>query len=124
MHEHHGFLTKTNDVQMYDQTDYLAGAMDWYKTIYKPLAAIITNSRLDRHFPGRTNSDLYAYISYHQWEKGKEREYGIGIDQLIPKHMEEFRLKMEHLKDMELPEMKHWISAFILIEVKAGKKTR
>ncbi|WP_457552754.1 Lrp/AsnC ligand binding domain-containing protein [Desulfobacula sp.] len=120
--EHHGFLMKTNNVQMDDQIDYLAAAMDWYKTIYNPLAVIIKNSRLDRHFPGRTNSDLYTYISYHQWEKGKEREYGIGIDQLIPKHMEEFRLKMEHLKDMELPEMKHWISAFILIEVKAGKE--
>ncbi len=120
--EHHGFLVKTNDVEIDDQMDYLSAAMDWYKTIYKPLSAIIKNSRLDRHFPKRTKSDLYAYISNHQWEKGKEREYGIGIDQLIPKHMEEFRLKMEHLKDIELPEMKHWISAFILIEVKVGKE--
>ena len=116
--EHHGFLMKTNDVKI----EYLAAAMDWFKTIYKPLAAIIKNSRLDRHFPKRTKSDLYAYISNHQWEKGKEREYGIGIDQLIPKHMEEFRLKMEQLNDFELPEMKHWISAFILIEVKVGKE--
>lgn len=116
--EHYGFLVKTDN----DQTDYLAAAMDWYKTIYKPLTAIIKNSRLDRHFPNRTKSDLYAYISIHQWEKGKERDYGIGIDQLIPKHMEEFRLKMEQLKDFELPEMKHWISAFILIEVKIGKE--
>jgi uncharacterized ParB-like nuclease family protein len=128
--EHHGFLIKTNDAQIdvqndakiEVQVDYLAAAMDWYKTIYSPLAAIITNSRLDRCFPNRTRSDLYAYISNHQWEKGKERDYGIGIDQLIPKHMEEFRLKMEQLKDVDLPEMKHWISAFMLIEVKVGKE--
>jgi len=116
--EHHGFLIKTEN----DQIDYLTAAKDWYKTIYTPLAAIIKNSRLDSYFPRRTKSDLYAYITNHQWEKGKEREYGIGIDQLIPKHMEEFRLKMEQLKDFELPEMKHWISAFILIEVKVGKE--
>lgn len=116
--EHHGFLMKTSD----EQIDGQAAAMDWYKTIYKPLAAIIKNSRLGYHFPNRTKSDLYVYISIHQWEKGKEREYGIGIDQLIPKNMEEFRLKMEQLKDFEMPEMKHWISAFILMEVKVGKE--
>lgn len=116
--EHHGFLMKTRN----DKIDYLAVAMDWYQTIYTPLAAIIKNSRLDRCFPNRTRSDLYVYISNHQWEKGKEREYGIGIDQLIPKHMEEFRLKMEQIKDFDLPEMKHWISAFMLIEVKIGKE--
>jgi len=116
--EHHGFLMKTSD----DQIDYHAAAIDWYKTIYKPLAAIIKNSRLDSYFPNRTRSDLYAYIAICQWEKGKEREYDIGIDQLIPKSMEEFRLKMEQLKEFELPEMKLLISAFILIEVKVGKE--
>lgn len=116
--EHHGFLLKTTD----DQIDYHAAAIDWYKTIYKPLAAIIKNSRLDSQFSNRTKSDLYVYMSTHQWVKGKEREYGIGFDQLIPKNMEEFRLKMEQLKEFELPEMKHWISAFILIEVKVGKE--
>ncbi len=116
--EHYDFLLNESD----DRIDYYAAAIDWYKTIYKPLAAIIKNSRLDCHFPNRTKSDLYAYISIHQWEKGKKREYGIGIDQLIPKNMEEFRLKMEQLKDFKLPEMEHWISAFILIEVKVGKE--
>ena len=116
--DHHGYLMKTSD----DETDYLFAAMDWYRTIYRPLVTIIKNSRLNRHFTKRTRSDLYAYISNHQWVRGKEREYGIGIDQLIPKDMEEFRLKMEKLKDLEMPEMKHWISAFILIEVKAGKE--
>ncbi len=116
--EHHVFLMKAGD----DETDYLVAAMDWYKTIYTPLETIIKNSRLDRRFSKRTRSDLYAYISNHQWVRGKERKYGIGIDQLIPKNMEEFRLKMKQLKDLELPEMKHWISAFILIEVKAGKE--
>ncbi|RLB93111.1 MAG: transcriptional regulator [Deltaproteobacteria bacterium] len=116
--EHHDFLMEAND----EQIDYFTAAMDWYKTIYKPLATIIKNSRLGYHFPKRTKSDLYTYISIHQWEKGKTREYGIGIDQLIPKNMEEFRLKMEKLRDCELPEMKHWISAFILIEVKVGKE--
>jgi len=116
--EHHEYLVQTVD----DKVDYYVAAMDWYRTIFKPLVTIIKNSRLDRPFSKRTASDLYSYISNHQWVRGREREYGIGIDQLIPRNMEEFRLKMEQLKDLELPEMKHWISAFILIEVKAGKE--
>jgi DNA-binding Lrp family transcriptional regulator len=118
INEHYEFLLGTNK----EEIDFHAAAMDWYKTIYQPLSAIIKNSRIGYHFPNRTNSDLYVYISIHQWEKGKKRKYGIGIDQLIPKKMEEFRLKMDQLKDFELPEMKHWISAFILIEVKVGKE--
>lgn len=119
--EHHVFLRKTSD----DKVDYLVAAMDWYKTIYSPLVAIIKNSRLNRHFTKRTRSDLYIYISNHQWVRGKERDYGIGVDQLIPKNMEEFRAKMSKMKKLvhaEVPEMKHWISAFILIEVKVGKE--
>jgi len=116
--EHHVFLMNATD----GKVDYLVAAMDWYKTIYTPLITIIKNSRLDRHFAKRTRADLYAYISNHQWVRGKEREYGIGVDQLIPKNMEEFRSKMESLKDVDLPEMKHWISAFVLLEVTIGKE--
>lgn len=97
-------------------------ADDWYRTIYRPLAGIIKNSHLPGHFPKRTVADLYAYISFHQWERGRSRKYGIGIDQLIPQKMEEFRLKMTSIKEYDLPEMKHWMSAFILISVRVGQE--
>ena len=99
-------------------------ASDWYRTIYLPLATIIGKSHLPASFPKRTVADLYTYISFHQWEKGRKRNYGIGIDQLIPRHMEEFRAKMANMKEIELPEMRHRISAFILITVKAGRELR
>ena len=97
-------------------------ADDWYRTIYRPLAGIIRNSRLPGYFPKRTVSDLYAYISFHQWELGRSRKYGIGVDQLIPKNMEEFRSKMSTMKEFEPLEMKHWVSAFILISVRVGQE--
>ena len=99
-------------------------ALDWHETIYLPLTAIIEKNRLPGAFPKRTAADLYAYISFHQWEKGRTRRYGIGVDQLIPKNMEEFRAKTANMKDIELPEMHHWISAFILMTVKAGREMR
>ena len=99
-------------------------AQDWYKTIYSPLIAIIEKEQLIQHFQNRTLSDLYAYISFHQWEKNLSRKYGIGIDKLIPKDMEAFRNKMADMKEQQYPEMQQDITAFVLINVKAKSEYR
>ena len=69
-------------------------ALDWYRTIYRPLCAIIQRSNLIDSFPGRTTADLYAYVTFHQWKEGRQRHYGAGISKLIEQNMEEFRNKM------------------------------
>jgi ParB/Sulfiredoxin domain/Lrp/AsnC ligand binding domain len=94
-------------------------ASDWYETIYRPLVAIIRKGNLLRLFPQRTLDDLYAYISYHQWELGRKRKYGIGIDRLIPNNMEAFREKMANTCKAEYPEMLREITAFVLMNVVA-----
>jgi hypothetical protein len=100
-------------------------AKDWYETIYRPLIAIIRKGRLIEHFPGRTLADLYTFISVHQWDK-KDRglRYGIGISELVPKNMEEFRRKMAQLKETEYPDMLREITAFVLINASAKKEIR
>lgn len=111
--EHQAWLSaeKQQDIS------YRKAAADWYSTIYRPLASIIGKSGLVNSFTNRTVDDLYLYISVHQWEKGKSRKYGIGIDKLIPKDMEEFREKMTEHKEQEYPEMRREIVAFILLNV-------
>ena len=99
-------------------------AQDWYKTIYSPLIAIIDKEQLIGHFQNRTLADLYAYISFHQWEKNLSRKYGIGIDKLIPKDMEAFRNKMADMKEQQYPELQRDITAFVLIIVKAKSEYR
>jgi hypothetical protein len=100
-------------------------AKDWYKTIYRPLVAIIKKGHLLEHFPGRTWADFYAFISVHQWDrKDQGLRYGIGISKLVPKEMEEFRRKMAKLKETEYPEMLREITAFVLINVSAKKEIR
>lgn len=99
------------------EVSYKEAASDWYKTIYRPLVILIENSRLVKSFPGRTVDDLYLYISVHQWEKGKKRKYGIGVDKLIPTDMEDFRKKMAENIEPEYPEMKREITVFILLNV-------
>ena len=94
-------------------------AEDWYTTIYQPMTSIIQKGDLLPSFPGRTLDDLYAYISFHQWEKGRMRRYGIGIDKLIPRDMEAFREKMAKMNKEEYPEMLRSITAFITLNVEA-----
>jgi DNA-binding Lrp family transcriptional regulator len=100
-------------------------AKDWYKTIYRPLVAIIKKGHLLEHFPGRTLADLYTFLSVHQWERNDPGlRYGIGISKLVPKDMEEFRRKMASLKETQYPEMLREITAFVLINVSAKKEIR
>jgi len=118
--QHQDFLKRPGS----GPVSFREAATDWYQTIYRPLAGIIKKSHLPNAFTQRTLADLYTYISFHQWEKGRKRKYGIGIDQLIPKKMADFRAKMLDMDEIELPEMKHWILAFVLVSVKAGRDYR
>ena len=105
--------------------DFQKAAHDWYATIYEPLIAIIKKGGLIKHVPGRTLADLYTFISVHQWErKDHGLSYGIGISQMVPKNMEDFRKKMAKLKETEYPEMLREITAFVLINVSAKKDVR
>ena len=88
------------------------------------MLSIIDKGGLIQHFPKRTLADLYAYISFYQWVEGRKRKYGIGIDKLIPKDMEEFRKKMTGKETSEYPDMQRDITAFVLINVKAKSEFR
>ena len=113
--KHHKFLKHETKKPV----SFESAAKDWYKTIYRPLNDIIDQGRLIEAFPGRTIADLYTYISIHQWDNRRTRNYGSAIDRLISDNMEEFRKKMSNMKEGEYPEMQRRITAFILINVKA-----
>jgi DNA-binding Lrp family transcriptional regulator len=116
--KHRSFL----DHERGSPVSFQDAVLDWYKTIYLPLVAAIRKGNLIESFPNRTLADLYVYISWHQWEKGSTRKYGIGIDQSIPKDMEAFRKKMSDKKELEYPEMKREITAFVLMNVAAKRE--
>jgi hypothetical protein len=118
--DHQAYLNRTFGKAISLKT----AAQDWYQTIYSPLLSIIETGDLIRFFPKRNPADLYAYMSYHQWELGRKRKYGIGIDKQIPNDMEEFRNKMADLKKQEYPDMQRGITAFVLINVKAKSEYR
>ncbi len=105
-----------------DSPSFETAAMTGTRTIFRPLCAIIRRGRLLESLPGRSVADLYTYIAVHQWETGRRRWYGSGIDELIPDDMEAFRKKMMETKDCDYPEMRRGITAFILMNVQAKKE--
>ncbi len=103
--------------ELRQEVDFIQAAGDWFRTIYKPLYSMVAKSSLAKSFPNRTVDDLCLYISVYQWEQSQERDYGIGIDKLIPNNMEEFRTKMAEYTEAEYPEMKREITFFVLLNV-------
>ena len=99
------------------ETEFKKAAQDWYDTIYTPLTILINKGNLIQHFPKRSIADLYTYITYHHWEITSNRQYGIGIDRLIPRSMEAFRTAMLEKNIPDYPEMKRSITAFVLINI-------
>jgi hypothetical protein len=118
--EHQRYLQEAGE----DNVTFEKASLDWFKTIYRPFRILLKRSRLADSFPQRTVDDLFAYITFHQWKEGRKRRYGIGIDKLVPKNMEEFRRKMSDLKDTQYPEMKQGINVFILMNVQARKENK
>lgn len=40
---------------------------NWYDTVYMPVVTCIRNRDVLRHFPGRTEADLYRWVMEHRW---------------------------------------------------------
>lgn len=119
--DHQRYLQETEN----ESVSLMDAARDWFNTIYRPLKGIIEKGRLIEGFPGRTIDDLCAYVAVHQWNMPDQvRQYGIGINALVPRNMEEFRNKMTNMKESEYPEMRREITAFVLMVVMAKKEYR
>jgi hypothetical protein len=118
--QHQTYLSRSRN----NGVTFSDAAKDWYESIYRPLTAIIRRGDLLKFFPKRTLDDLYAYISYHQWEEERKRNYGIGIDRLIPNNMEAFREKMATQSRDDYPEMLRHITAFVLMNVRGKNEKR
>ncbi|MBF0378592.1 MAG: Lrp/AsnC ligand binding domain-containing protein [Desulfamplus sp.] len=138
IHEHHEYLRNSAGITKSDLDSiplnsafnassaafttpitFASAARDWYKTIYQPFCSIIKRGNIVETFPNRTLSDLYVYISFGHWKRKRPAQYGIGLGKLIPETMEEFRIEMKELNEVEYPEMKQSITAFVLMIVRA-----
>jgi hypothetical protein len=66
-HKYYLNLDKPKEIPLRD------AILSWYDTVYRPVVSIIQERRMLHAFPGRTDADLYVWISRH-WDELK-RQY-------------------------------------------------
>ncbi len=71
---HHHFLTLLQERDV----PYEEAATDWYDEVYLPTVRVIRERGTLRDFPGRTETDLYLWVSEHRAEL--ERELGWEVE--------------------------------------------
>jgi hypothetical protein len=50
-------------LQQYREVDMAEASASWYDNVYKPIADLIREYNILAHFPGRTEADLYLWIT-------------------------------------------------------------
>jgi nucleotide-binding universal stress UspA family protein len=60
------------------EISYEEAVAHWYDTVYLPVAQVIENMGVLRDFPGRTEADLYLWISEHRSALEMEMNRGIS----------------------------------------------
>lgn len=66
VHRHYMGLEQQREIPYED------AVVHWYDTVYQPVAQIIHNQGILRHFPNRTETDLYLWIAEHRGELEEE----------------------------------------------------
>jgi hypothetical protein len=58
--------------------------------VYLPMVEAIRKHDLLRHFPGRTEADLYRWIMDHRWYMREQRGADPGPDEAAEDYLERF----------------------------------
>lgn len=65
------------DLERMVDTPYREAVTDWYDRIYTPVVHVIRQQNILRYFPGRTETDLYVWVSEHRARLRKELGWDI-----------------------------------------------
>jgi hypothetical protein len=70
---------------------------DWYDAVYMPVVESIRRHDVLKHFPGRTEADLYRWIMEHRWYMREKQGSDPGPDEATEDYVERFGQR--HLTD-------------------------
>ncbi|MFO7170753.1 MAG: DUF4032 domain-containing protein [Chloroflexota bacterium] len=63
---------------------------DWYDNVYTPVIEAIRRHDVLRHFPGRTEADLYRWIMDHRWYMRERSGADPGPEEAVEDYVEHF----------------------------------
>jgi hypothetical protein len=71
---------------------YQLAAADWYDHVYLPMVEVVRQMEVIKHFPGRSESDLYMWLIRHQQALREQHRLGKVA---LPEPAEEFLRSLE-----------------------------
>ncbi len=66
---------------------------DWYDTVYLPVVRAIREQDILKHFPGRTEADLYLWVSDHYHYLKETCEHNVSPEEAVADYGELFRAR-------------------------------
>jgi hypothetical protein len=63
---------------------------DWYDNVYMPVVESIRRHGVLRHFPGRTEADLYRWIMDHRWNMRERTGADPGAEEATEDYLEHY----------------------------------
>ncbi len=93
--ELHRYLLEQESNEPFDEDEAMAlqiAAADWYDHVYLPMIEVVRHSDVIKHFPGRSETDLYMWLIKHQVALREQHNLG-KVD--LPDIVEEFLQSVE-----------------------------
>ena len=73
---------------------YAEAVVSWYDRVYQPIVEAIRRTGILRQFPGRTEADLYVWLSEHLYYLAKEQGKAPDLQQTAREFAEKYGAKL------------------------------
>jgi uncharacterized ParB-like nuclease family protein len=73
---------------------YEEGVLSWYARVYRPIVEAVRKTEILRQFPGRTEADLYVWLSEHLYYLAQEREIAPDLEKTAREFAEKYGAKL------------------------------
>jgi nucleotide-binding universal stress UspA family protein len=104
VHRYYMGLNRKSPVSMVDAVNH------WFEAYYLPIVQVIRERNLLRDFPGRTETDLYIWISEHQ----TVLKEGLGWDISTQSAVQDFRWRFGRSPALVLSRSFYWLRDWLL----------
>jgi nucleotide-binding universal stress UspA family protein len=94
-------------------------SVDWYDEIYKPVVRIVRRRGILRDFPGRTETDLYLWVSEHRERLQEELGWAVGTETATTDLVSKYSPKTKHVVTRVGEKL---IDAILPDEIEAGPR--
>lgn len=73
---------------------YEEAVVSWYDRVYRPIVDAVRRTGILKKFPGRTEADLYVWLSEHIYYLAKEKGVALDLEKIAREFAEKYGAKL------------------------------